>query len=44
MCEAFLPEEEDGLKAALWGLFVSWVLEEGMGLALAGLPTQEKSC
>lgn len=44
MFEAFLPGEEDGLKAASWGLFVSRLLEEVMGLALACLPTQEKSC
>lgn len=47
MFELFLPRE-DGLKAASWGLFF-WsrslcILKEVMGLALACLPAQLKSC
>lgn len=46
MFEPFLPTE-DGLKAASWGLFWSrslCILKEVMGLALACLPAQLKSC
>lgn len=46
MFEPFLPTE-DGLKAASWGHFWSrslCILKEVMGLALACLPAQLKSC
>lgn len=48
MFEPLLPREGDGLKAASWGLLgdqgAGWVFKEVMGLALACLPTQVKSC
>lgn len=47
MFEPFLPRVEDGLKAASWRLFVIRALlglKKVMGLVLACLPTQVKSC